>query len=258
MKICLISGSANLPEVIAHKIIQNGYELYSILLKGFINKSLKKISKKYIISNIFSFKRTIEFLKENEINDVILCGKVDHRILLKYKNTEALLFDKRPKPIFSYLTELLSQNKINVLSFRTFVSDLIAQKGVLTHKQPNEEQYSDIELGFKIAKELIKCDIGSTVIMKCGCVISVEGIDGTDMTILRGGKLAGNGTVVVKVGREGFDWKFDPAVVGLRTIQTMHKVKASVLAVESNNVIILNQPEIFKYADDRNISIIGI
>lgn len=258
MKICLISGSENLPEIIAHKVIQNGYQLYSVLLKKYINKKLKKISKKYIVCDVFSFEKIIEFLKENEINDIILCGRVDHKILLERKNLEISIPDKRTRALFSYIEEFLTQNKINILSLHSFISDLIAQKGVLTNKSPNKEQYLDIELGFKIAKELIKCDIGSTIVVKNGCIISVEGIDGTDMTILRGGKLAGKGVVVVKVGRDEFDWKFDPPVVGLKTIQMMHEVKASVLAVESNNIVILDQPEIFRYADKRNISIIGV
>ena len=106
---------------------------------------------------------------------------------------------------------------------------------------PSEEEWKDIAFGWGIAKEMGRLDIGQTVVIRNKAVMAIEAIEGTDETIKRGGKLAGNGAVVVKISKPQQDMRFDVPVVGTDTLMAMLEVKASVLAIEAKKSILLNR-----------------
>ena len=55
----------------------------------------------------------------------------------------------------------------------------------------NAEQQSDVQFGFRMAKEISRLEIGQSVVVKGGTVLAVEGFEGTDQCLRRGGELAG-------------------------------------------------------------------
>jgi hypothetical protein len=108
-----------------------------------------------------------------------------------------------------------------------------------------------------MAKEIGRLDIGQTVVVKDQAAMSVEAIEGTDEAIRRGGALAGEGAVVVKVSKPEQDMRFDVPAVGLRTLSVMKEVRARVLAVEANKCLILNRADLFEEANKSRISVVG-
>jgi len=71
-----------------------------------------------------------------------------------------------------------------------------------------------------IAKEVSRLEIGQTVVVKNGTVLAVEGFEGTDKCLARGGELAGKtgGAVAVKVARENHDLRFDIPCLGPQSL----------------------------------------
>ena len=62
-------------------------------------------------------------------------------------------------------------------------------------------------------------------------------MEGTDETIERAARLAaGRPLVVVKVAKPRQDMRFDVPVVGLRTVETMKRAKATALAIDAISV----------------------
>ena len=49
----------------------------------------------------------------------------------------------------------------------------------------------DVDFGVRIAKEVSRLEIGQLVVVKEGTVLAVEGFEGTDQCLARGGELAG-------------------------------------------------------------------
>ena len=88
--------------------------------------------------------------------------------------------------------------------------------------------------------------------------MAVEAIEGTDACIRRGAKLAKKNAVVVKVSKPAQDKRFDIPAVGLRTLKTMKKHGANLLAIEANETIIVEQEKVVKFADDNNIVIMAV
>ncbi len=113
------------------------------------------------------------------------------------------------------------------------------------------------QFGWRIAKELGKLDIGQCVVVRRKTVLAMEAMEGTDETIIRGGKLAREKAVVVKVSKPNQDLRFDIPSVGLKTLETMSKVKASVLALEAEKTLMFDRSEMIRLANRKGISIIS-
>ncbi|MCP4668210.1 MAG: LpxI family protein, partial [Deltaproteobacteria bacterium] len=126
-----------------------------------------------------------------------------------------------------------------------------------TSRRPGNAEKADIRFGWKIAKELGRLDVGQSVVVRRKTVLALEAIDGTDETILRGGKLAREKAVVVKVSKPGQDLRFDLPTVGLETLHVMSRVKATVLAVETGKTLMFDRAEMIEYAEKAGISIIS-
>ena len=88
--------------------------------------------------------------------------------------------------------------------------------------------------------------------------MAVEAIEGTDVCIKRGAKLAKKGASVIKVSKPSQDKRFDIPAIGLRTLKTMTKYKANLIAVEANETIIVDQDKVIQFADDNNIVIMAV
>jgi DUF1009 family protein len=108
-----------------------------------------------------------------------------------------------------------------------------------------------------VAKEIGRWDIGQSVVVKRGTVLAVEGLEGTNAAIRRGGALGGSGTVVVKVSKPQQDLRFDVPAVGPDTIAVMREVQAAVLAVEARKTLMLDKTACVQAAEAANICIVA-
>jgi DUF1009 family protein len=116
----------------------------------------------------------------------------------------------------------------------------------------------DVQFGWDIAKQMGQLDIGQSVMVREGVVLAVEAIEGTDQAILRAGQLCPQqGFVVIKVAKPQQDRRFDVPTIGPATIETMKKAGASVLAVETQQTILIDEADTIKLADRYGISIIA-
>ena len=156
------------------------------------------------------------------------------------------------------LVEQLEQMGIFVLDQTIFIKNLMAPPGVLGVHEPDEEQSLDVEYGFWLAKEMGKLDVGQSVVIKNKMIMAVEAIEGTDKCIERGCKIGGKGITVVKVSKPTQDMRFDIPAIGLRTLRTMKKYKADLIAVEAGETIIVDKEEVIKYANKNNIVIMAV
>ena len=171
------------------------------------------------------------------------------------------LYDKHPYETTFHATIQdiqYDKNTTLILDQTLFIKNLMIPAGVLGKHKPTESQMNDVNYGFWLAKEMGKVDVGQSVVIKDKMAMAVEAIEGTDVCIKRGSKLAKSGAVVVKVAKPKQDKRFDIPAVGLRTLKTMNRYKASLLAVEANETIIVDQEDVIKYADKHDIVIMAV
>ena len=114
-----------------------------------------------------------------------------------------------------------------------------------------------MQFGFRIAKEVSRLEIGQTVVVKRGTVLAVEGFEGTDRCLSRGGELAGKdgGAVAVKVAKEKHDTRFDIPCIGSRTLEICASAGVSVLALEAGKTLLLDEEEVREFVSKHNIAL---
>jgi hypothetical protein len=78
-------------------------------------------------------------------------------------------------------------------------------------------------------------------------------MEGTDEVIRRAGRIAGPGTVVVKVAKPRQDMRFDVPVVGEQTLDAMREAEARVLAVDAFRTLILDRAAFLARADELKV-----
>jgi len=93
--------------------------------------------------------------------------------------------------------------------------------------------------------------------VKNGTVVAVEAFEGTNDAIKRGGALAREGAVMVKVAKPNQDMRFDVPVIGVETIRVVTEAKLRVIAVESGKTLLLERDEVVNLADRLKISIVA-
>ena len=130
--------------------------------------------------------------------------------------------------------------------------------GTLTRKAPKSREWEDVRFGLEVAREIGRFEVGQSVVVKRRTVIAVEGIEGTDAAIRRGGELGRGGVVVVKVSKPGQDLRFDVPAVGMTTIDVMREVGAKVLALEAGRTIMIDRAEVIRAADAAGIAIVAV
>jgi hypothetical protein len=191
---------------------------------------------------------------------------VDKKLLLDTKRfngkIKELLDGMEDKGDFSllwHIANIFEKEDIELISPYEYLKSNLVGKRVLTKKKPNSRENLDISLGWNIAKNVAHLDIGHTVIVKEGMVFAVESIEGTDETILRGGKLAGKGAIAVKVARPNQDARLEhPPVIGLNTLAVARKAGISAIAFEAEKTIVLDKQALVKESNDHNIALIGL
>ena len=167
---------------------------------------------------------------------------------LKQRNAES---------IFAVIADELAKVDVDLLPATTFLEDSLAAAGLIAGAKLSRQEEDDVDLGWKIAKEIARLDIGQTVIVKNGTVLAVEAFEGTNEAVRRGGALAREGAVMIKVAKPNQDMRFDAPVIGVETIRVAAEAKLRVIAIESGKTLLLERDEIINLANRSKISIVA-
>jgi DUF1009 family protein len=85
----------------------------------------------------------------------------------------------------------------------------------------------------------------------------VEAFEGTNEALRRGGALAREGAVMVKVAKLNQDMRFDAPVIGVETIRVAAEAKLRVIAVEAGKTLLLERKAIADLAVHSKLSIVA-
>lgn len=261
----LIAGDGILPVRMAQYAKENGFEVVCISLSRDNVRDLKKYCSKVYSCHPGEVNRIESILRDEQIKQLTFLGKVHKKVLLQLHK-----FDKRAidlikdavrlndDQVMLMIVQELAKIGVEVLDQTIFIKNLMIPAGVLGKHKPTKEQMDDVNYGFWLAKEMGKIDVGQSVVIKDKMIMAVEAIEGTDSCIKRGAKLAKRGAVIVKVAKPKQDKRFDIPAIGMKTLRTMRCKRASLIAVEANETIIVDQEKFIKYADEHNIVIMAV
>ncbi|WP_457641593.1 LpxI family protein [Persephonella sp.] len=263
-KVGVIAGSGELPIEFAKSAKKKNTPVEIFAIKNITDKNIEKYGKTHWLY-FGEAQKLIDTLKDRNIKKLVMLGKIEHHSLIfsfykldkRAREFFSKLKDKRAKSILEAVIQELEKEGFEFIDPSPYLSRLLIEEGIIGSIEPDENQIKDALLGLKIAKEIAELDIGQTVVVKDGIVIAVEGIEGTDRCITRGGELGGEGTTVCKVARKNQDMRYDVPVIGTKTLKSMKKAKAKLLAVEAGKTFLLEREKFKELADKYGIAVVG-
>ncbi len=264
-KIGLIAGNGKFPLIFAQEAKRVGAEVVALAIKKETSPSLENLVDRIHWVNVGQLGDLIEICKKEGITRAVMAGQVRHTRLFGQVRLDARAMallagvkDKKANSLLGAVADELLREGIELIDSATYLSHLLPSPGILTRRKPTQKEWRDIEFGHKMAKEIAGLDIGQTVVVKDQAVLAVEGMDGTDRTIKRGGKLGRGDVVVVKVSKPHQDRRFDLPIIGERTIEVLKQVKAKVLAFSARSTILLDREKVIKSANQNGISLVAV
>ena len=197
------------------------------------------------------------------VTEAIMAGQIAPKNLFELRpDWKTLLLLARLKrrnaeSIFAAIGDELAQAKVTLLPATSFLEDCLAPAGLIAGRKLTRREEDDVAFGFEIAGEISRLDIGQTVIVKNGTVLAVEGFEGTNESIKRGGALGGKNAIMVKVAKPNQDMRFDVPVIGASTMDVAASAHLRVIAVESGRTLLLEKEALLELGARSNISIVA-
>jgi UDP-2,3-diacylglucosamine hydrolase len=207
--------------------------------------------------------RLLKFFNEHKVHHAIMAGQIAPKNLFDLRpDVKALLLlgklkQRNAESIFAAIADELARIDVDLLPATTFLEDSIATTGLIAGAKLSRQEEEDVDLGWKMAKEMARLDIGQTVLVKNGTVVAVEAFEGTNDAIRRGGALAREDAVMIKVAKPNQDMRFDVPVIGVETIRVAAEAKLRVIAVEARKTLLLEREAIADLATHSKLSIIA-
>lgn len=260
----IIAGGGQFPLMAAEAARKKGLHVMAVAFEGEADPSITEMAHETEWILLGQLGKLIKAFKKRNVTKALMAGTINKSSMfgkvrpdlrgLAFISKFAIFHDDN---ILRALAGELLNEGIEIVSSTIYLPELLAPEGCFTRRKPSKEEERDIKIGWRIVKELGRLDIGQCVVLRNKTVLALEAIDGTNATILRGGKIAGEKAVVVKVSKPDQDLRFDVPSVGLETLEAMVEVKAGLLAIEAGKTLVFDREKMVDLADRNKISIIS-
>ncbi len=260
----LIAGSRSLPLEFARLARAAGVKrIVAVAAQGETDPALAGLVDEIVWLNVGQLGKMISTFASRGIKHCVMAGQLapknlfDLRPDLRAMGILLRLKQKNAHTLFGAVADELKKDGVELVDATPWLAPLMPQGGFTWGPKLSAEQKADVEFGFNIAKEISRLEIGQLVVVKNGTVLAVEGFEGTDKCLARGGELAGKsgGAVAVKVAKLNHDMRFDIPCIGAKTFETCAAAKISVLALESGKSLLLEREVCEDLARKNKISV---
>ena len=264
-KIGLLAGAGEVPAYFAKQAAQRGIRITAVSFSDETHSKLEPLVEKAYSIGIGKPGKIFKTFKDENITDLVMLGKVDKKIIFRpsFFDLRAIKFFKslisqEDKTLLLGVIREIEKEGLNVLDQKELLGEVFPGKGVLTERKPSIKEMEDIKFGIPIAKKLADMEIGQTIVVKNKTVVSVEAIEGTDRALQRGCELSRGKCVAVKVSRTNQDYRYDVPGIGAQTMESLINGGASVLAMEAERVMVVDQKKVVEVANRAKISIVCV
>jgi DUF1009 family protein len=261
----LIAGSKRLPFVFAAEARRQGRRVAAVAFEGETDPALAGEVDAVGWVKVGQLGRMIEVLRESGVRECVMLGQLAPSNLFNIRpdlRGMRLLLGVRERnahTLFGAVADELGKDGIRLVDPLPYLGPWMPGVGLVAGPKPSEPEMEDVAFGFRIAREVARLEIGQSVVVKEGTVLAVEGFEGTDACLERGGGLAGKSkaAVAVKLAKRGHDVRFDLPCVGPRTVETCARSGIRVLAFEAGLTVLLDRPEAEAVARREGVSLLG-
>ncbi|MBF0212659.1 MAG: UDP-2,3-diacylglucosamine diphosphatase LpxI [Magnetococcales bacterium] len=273
-RVGLIAGSGQLPLLFARAMSRPGQTRLTAIVahEGESDPALADHADRLLWVKLGQFSRILRYLKQHGVEEVVLVGGIakariwrvrpDALALKMVLKLRGLDDDQLLRGV---ATELESRG-LRLRSVTDFMPELLAPRGCLSRREPNEAEWRDIRYGWRAAKGLGALDIGQGVVVRRQMVVAAEAMEGTDAMLARaGGLIVGpgrwggeHGAVLVKVVKPMQDQRLDLPTIGPKTLENMAQAGIRVAAIEAGGAMILDPEATRRMADRHELVLLGV
>jgi hypothetical protein len=240
--------------------------LVAVAFEHETDPTLASLVDKIIWIRVGQLSKLCSAFTENGVTQCVMAGQIapknlfDLRPDLRAMKMLLKLKEKNAHTLFGAIAAELKNDGVELIEATPWLRPLMPSDGFRLGKELSSAQQGDVDLGFRIAREVARLEIGQTVVVKNGSVLAVEGFEGTDRCLIRGGELAGKegNAVAVKVAKENHDLRFDIPCVGLQTLETCASAGITILALEAGRNLLLDREEVEKFVRKHRFSLVTV
>ena len=263
----LIAGNRSLPLAFARQARAQGIRrIVAVAFEGETDPALAGLVDEIVWLRVGQLSKMINAFTDRGVTRCVMLGQIAPRNLFDVRpDLRALtllmrLKEKNAHTIFGAIGDELRKDGVELVEATPWLGPLMPTAGFRIGPKLSAEQEADVAFGLRLAKEVSRLEIGQTVVVKGGTVLAVEGFEGTDKCLARGGELAGKagGAVAVKVAKQDHDMRFDIPCIGQRTIETCTAAGIAVLAFEGGRSLLLDQDQVEVLANSRKLAVIAM
>ena len=260
----IIAGNRDLPLLLAREARAAGItKLVAVAFEKETDPALADLVDEIEWLRVGQLSGLIKAFQQHHITQCVMVGQIapknlfDLRPDLRAVKLLATLKEKNAHSIFGGIADELASEGITLIEATPWLQPAMPSVGFALGHTPSEGQSSDIAFGHQLAKEVSRLEVGQTVVVKNGTVLAVEGFEGTDACLQRGGALAGKdgGATAVKVAKTEHDLRFDIPCLGPRTLETCAAAGIGALAFEAGRTLLLEADEVAALADKHRIAV---
>ncbi len=260
----IIAGSRSLPLLFARQARTVGVKhLVAVAFEGETDPAIAALVDEVVWVKVGQLAKMISAFTDRGVKQCVMLGQLAPKNLYNVRpdlRGMAVLFKLKVRnahTIFGAIATELKKDGVELIEATPWLQPLMPDAGFHLGRALSATQREDVAFGFGIAKEVSRLEIGQLVIVKEGTVLAVEGFEGTDKCLARGGELAGKdgGAVAVKVTKLNHDMRFDVPCLGPQTLETCAQSGVAVLALEAGKTLLLEKEACAALADRGSISI---
>jgi len=274
-KLGLIAGNGKFPFLVLDAARAQGYD---VVVAAIQEEAFPEIESRGAAAvhwlSLGELSKLIEMFQREGVRRAIMAGQVRHKqifssirpdwrlakmlLSLTTRNTDSLL---------GAVAKVLADEGITLEKSTWLLEPLLVKSGVLTQREPSEQERKNIEYGRAVARRLAENDIGQTVVIAESACVAVEAMEGTDATIERAGQIMrslhgdastlSRALTVVKIAKPNQDMRFDVPVIGVKTIEVMEAAGANCLALDAGKCLLLDGQKVVDSANAAGVTIVA-
>jgi len=274
-KLGLIAGNGKFPFLVLDAARAQGYQ---VVVAAIREEAFPEIESHGAAAvhwlSLGELSKLIETFQREGVRRAIMAGQVRHKqifssirpdwrlakllLSLTTRNTDSLL---------GAIAKVLADEGITLEKSTWLLDPLLVKAGVLTRRQPTDQEHKNIEYGRAVARRLAEHDIGQTVVIAESACVAVEAMEGTDAAIERAGQIMrslpgdpstlSRALTVVKIAKPKQDMRFDVPVIGVKTIEVMQAAGANCLALDAEKCLLLEGEKVIDAANAAGIAILA-
>src|SRR5438477_12585264 len=177
----IIAGNGVYPRLLADSARRAGVR--KIIAVAFTSKTYQALAQHVDIvewMRVGQLNRLLKFFRDQKIHHAIMAGQIAPKNLFDLRTDwKALLLlaqlkHRNAESIFAAIADELAKVGVDHLPAASFLEDSLAPAGLIAGPKLSRREEQDVDLGWKIAKEIAGRDIGQTVIVKGGTILAVE------------------------------------------------------------------------------------